>query len=56
MMDLSRFGPGERLVFEPYTEDIFAETFAWVEARNIFPEGQMGHGNYRESVVSLAAE
>jgi hypothetical protein len=54
MIDLSRFGPGERIVFEPYTQDIYEETFAWIEARNIFPEGTMGPGVYGNSVISLA--
>jgi hypothetical protein len=56
MMDLSRFGPGERIVFEPYSQDIFEETFRWIEARHIFPEGGMGQGNYAEAVISLASE
>jgi hypothetical protein len=55
MMDLSRFGPGERIVFEPYSRDIFEESFRWIAERNIFPEGEMGSGNYDEAVISLAA-
>lgn len=56
MMDLSRFGPGERLVFEPYTQDIFDESFKWIAEHHIFPEDAMGHGNYAQAVLSLAAE
>jgi hypothetical protein len=56
MMDLSRFGPGERLVFEPYTQDIFDESFKWIAEHHIFPEGAMGHGNYAQATLSLAAE
>ena len=55
MMDLSRFGTGERIVFESYSQDIFDESFKWIAEHHIFPEGQMGHGNYAEAVVSLAA-
>jgi len=55
MMDLSSFGPGERIVFEPYSQNIFEETFHWIEERHIFPEGGMGHGHYNASVISLAA-
>ncbi|HEX9921207.1 MAG TPA: hypothetical protein VGD99_00965 [Anaerolineae bacterium] len=55
MMDLSRFGPGERIVFEPYSRDIFEESFRWIAERNIFSEGEMGSGNYDEAVISLAA-
>ena len=28
------------------------EAFAWIAARQIFPEGGMGSGVYRESIVS----
>ncbi len=56
MMDTRRWGPGERLVFEPYTKEIFKESFNWIAARGIFPEGQMGAGNYEDAVVSAAAE
>src|SRR5262247_1162384 len=30
LMDTSRWGPGERLVFEPYTKEAREETFAWI--------------------------
>ncbi len=56
MMDTRRWGPGERLVFEPYTKEIFEESFEWIAARGIFPEGQMGAGNYEDAVISVAAE
>lgn len=52
-MDTRRWGPGERIVFEPYTEEVYARTFEWISQRSIFPEGQMGPGNYAEAVVSL---
>jgi ABC-type nitrate/sulfonate/bicarbonate transport system substrate-binding protein len=53
-MDTRRWGPGERLVFEPYTQELFEDAFAWIAARQIFPEGVMGSGVYREAVVSYA--
>jgi hypothetical protein len=55
-MDTRRWGPGERLVFEPYTKEVFEESFKWIADRAIFPEGKMGSGKYEESVISLAAE
>ena len=55
-MDTRRWGPGERLVFEPYTKEVFEESFEWIAARGIFPEGQMGAGNYEAAVISAAAE
>jgi len=54
-IDTRRFGPGERLVFEPYTQQMFEDSFKWIAERNIFPENGMGEGRYRDSVVSLAA-
>ena len=52
-MDTRRWGPGERIVFEPYTKEVFEESFEWIERHHIFPEGQMGTGKYDEAVVSL---
>ncbi len=52
-MDTRRWGPGERIVFEPYTKEVFEESFEWIARRGIFPEGQMGSGKYEEATVSL---
>jgi hypothetical protein len=52
-MDTRRWGPGERIVFEPYTKEVFEESFEWIAQRRIFPEGQMGTCGYNEAVVSL---
>jgi len=38
-MDTRVFGPGERIVFEPYTNEIFKDTQNWILDRGIFPEG-----------------
>ena len=56
LMDTRRWGPGERLVFEPYTREVFEESFQWISRHSIFPEGQMGAGNYQEAVVSMAGD
>ena len=53
VMDTRRWGPGERLVFEPYTKEMFEESFRWIAARGIFPDGQMGSGHYESAVVTL---
>ncbi len=50
-MDVRRWGPGERLVFEPYTKEVFEESFAWIAERGIFPEGGMGPGVYEDAVL-----
>jgi len=52
-MDTRRWGPGERIVFEPYTKEVFEESFEWIRARNIFEPGAMGAGKYEEACVSL---
>jgi ABC-type nitrate/sulfonate/bicarbonate transport system substrate-binding protein len=53
-MDTRRWGPGERLVFEPYSKEVFEESFEWIAKREIFGEGGMGPGRYEEAVVSLS--
>ncbi len=52
-MDTRRWGPGERIVFEPYTKQAFEDSFAWIAERGIFPEAEMGACNYEDSAVSL---
>jgi len=55
-MDTRRWGPGERIVFEPYTRDVFEESFQWIAERPIFAEGGMGQCNYDQATVSVPAE
>lgn len=58
VMDTRRWGPGERLVFEPYTQEMFELTFAWIQDHAIFADTGMGPGRYQDAVVrtGLAAE
>jgi NMT1/THI5 like len=53
-MDTRRWGPGERLVFEPYSKQVFEDSFAWIAERALFEPGAMGAGRYEQAVVSLA--
>jgi hypothetical protein len=53
MMDTRRWGPGERIVFEPYTKEVFDETFKWIEDHGIFSDGNMGTRVYEQSVIRL---
>ncbi len=55
-MDTRRWGPGERLVFEPYTKEMFERSYQWIAQHEIFPQSEMGAGIYKECVVSLAAD
>ena len=54
-MDTRRWGPGERIVFEPYTQQVYEDSFAWIAERGLFESGAMGSGDYEQSVVSFAA-
>src|SRR6201993_3881233 len=51
-MDTRRWGPGERLVFETYTKEVYEESFEWIAAHGIFPEGKMGTGQYERATLS----
>ena len=53
MTDLRYFGPGERIVFEPYSKLMFDESRQWVAERDIFPEGEIGHRPYEEAGYGL---
>ena len=53
LMDTRRWGPGERIVFEPYTKEAFDETVQWIAERGIFPVGSMGSCQYEQSIASL---
>jgi hypothetical protein len=55
-MDTRRRGPGERLVFEPYSKEMFERSYQWIAQHDIFDQCSMGSGKYEESVVSLAAD
>ncbi|HEY1152815.1 MAG TPA: hypothetical protein VGE73_03120 [Pseudolabrys sp.] len=52
-MDVKRWGPGERLVFENYSKETYEESFEWIASHKIFPEGGMGAGQYDQATVSV---
>ncbi|HKU97499.1 MAG TPA: hypothetical protein VJR58_19580 [Vineibacter sp.] len=55
VMDTRRWGPGERIVFEPYTAEAFAQSRDWIAERQIFDGGRlrMGTDRYDEAVIRL---
>lgn len=55
-MDTRLFGPGERIVFEPYTSDIYHDTQKWVIERGIFPEGNPVVRPYDASIATQTVE
>jgi ABC-type nitrate/sulfonate/bicarbonate transport system substrate-binding protein len=53
-MDTRRWGPGERLVFERYTEEAWREAREWIARHGIFPDGDLGATAYADAVVAAA--
>lgn len=51
VVDIRAFGPGERLVFEPYPQVVFERTRKWIESWNLFSPEQAGSAGYQSSVV-----
>ncbi|HKV13847.1 MAG TPA: hypothetical protein VJQ81_02325 [Reyranella sp.] len=54
LMDTRRWGPGERIVFETYTKEVYEESFEWIARHEIFAEGGMGSSDYDKATVSFA--
>jgi hypothetical protein len=52
-MDTRRWGPGERIVFEPYSKEVHAETTKWIADHGIFADTGMGTGSYEETVIRV---
>lgn len=50
-VDVAAFGPGERLVFEPYTREMYERTHRWLEQLDLFPAEQVGHAAYETAVL-----
>ena len=47
-MDTRRWGPGERIVFEPYSREVFEQSFDWIEKHGIFPGRPNGPRRLRQ--------
>jgi NitT/TauT family transport system substrate-binding protein len=47
-----RFGPGERIVFEPYTKDMFERTHRWMESWNLFDPHAAIRPDYESAVIA----
>ena len=50
-VDVRRFAPGERIVFLPYGEEIYAKTQSWMSEREIFG-AQAPLADYARAVAS----
>jgi len=51
VIDVRRFGPGERIVFEPYPREAFERTRRWIESWDLFPPEQKGAAGYDLAVI-----
>jgi hypothetical protein len=51
-VDVRAFGIGERIVFLPYTREVFAATQQWTEAHNLFPEAPSAPLGYDEAALA----
>ena len=53
-MDTRRWGPGERIVFEPYSAEVFSESREWIAEHGIFDQRGMGSDNWSDAVIQIA--
>jgi NitT/TauT family transport system substrate-binding protein len=52
LVDVRQFGPGERIVFEPYTREMYEQTQAWMKSWDLLDATITPGGRYGE-VVSV---
>jgi hypothetical protein len=53
LVDVKRFGPGERIVFEPYTQSLYDTTQSWIRDRGIFDGASADKGEYTDAVIRV---
>jgi hypothetical protein len=51
-VDVRAFGTGERIVFLPYTREVFASTRQWAQSRNLFPDLPSTLASYDEAALA----
>jgi NitT/TauT family transport system substrate-binding protein len=51
-IDVRRFGPGERVVFEPYTREMFDRTHRWLERWQLFDSATAARPRYEDAVIA----
>jgi len=51
LVDVRNFGLCERLVFEPYTREIYERTHRWMLDLQLFPADQAGDADYSKAVL-----
>jgi NitT/TauT family transport system substrate-binding protein len=55
LVDVRAFGPGERIVFEPYTREVYEQTHRWMKKLELFPKTQSAQADYTTAVLTLAS-
>jgi NitT/TauT family transport system substrate-binding protein len=50
-VDIRAFGPGERLVFEPYTREVYEQTHRWMKHLELFPREQLAEANFQTAIL-----
>lgn len=53
LVDVKRFGPGERIVFEPYSQALYEQTQSWIRERGIFDGNTEQASEYKDAVIRL---
>jgi hypothetical protein len=53
-IDTRRWGPGERIVFEPYTREAYEEAREWIADHGIFAPSEMGAGRYEDAILAIS--
>ena len=51
-VDVRRFGPGERIVFEPYTREMFERTHRWMRRWQLFDAESVARPAYEDAVLA----
>ena len=51
VVDVRRFGPGERIVFESYTREMYEQTHAWMQTHALFDPVEAARARYEEAVL-----
>jgi ABC-type nitrate/sulfonate/bicarbonate transport system substrate-binding protein len=52
LVDVRPFGPGERIVTEPYTREMFEQTHRWLRTWDLLGPGPMARPDYDQAVVA----
>jgi NitT/TauT family transport system substrate-binding protein len=52
LVDVRRFGPGERVVPQPYTPEMFDRTQGWMRSWQLIDAGEPTPGRYEEAVLT----